>query len=111
MTKFTMKRFPDCDPDNPDWPGVFSVDAKTYGIGAFCYDTDDRDLPYILFRHPNKDGKVEVGSLPLEGKGWTFDGDRDKPNISPSILYRIQLDGQWVEIFHGFIRNGVLEVL
>ena len=116
MQRIVMKRFPDRDPGRPGVQGVYIHEAKQYGAGAFCYDVDGYGTPYLLFRYPGKadadaDEEIAVGSVPLEGKGWTFDGNEDAPTISPSILYRTLYEGEWIEKFHGFIRNGYLEVL
>ena len=53
-------------------------------------------------------GQHEPGNRPL----WTFNGDADKPTLSPSIL------GQWTEgearapvVCHSFVRDGKIEFL
>lgn len=52
-------------------------------------------------------GCKAVGGVRLEGDGaWQWDGNREKPTISPSVLlYGGLSDGHW----HGWLRNGVWE--
>lgn len=41
---------------------------------------------------------------------WTFDGNLERPTLSPSILTRYPI-GEKTEICHSFLRNGVFEFL
>lgn len=126
----TMRRFD--DDEQPERQGAFTFEAKDYGIGAFSWNIDGNGVRWILFRHPNKvytnsEGKYEtIGSVPVnvpaellklyrgaDQRGWTWDGDEDKPTISPSILFKT-IHGEsteWQETFHGWIKAGILEVL
>ena len=116
VERIERKRFPDRDPDEPKRQGIYMPEAKEYGVGAFSFNVRGYGVPYLLFRYPNKcdpnDEQVAAGSVPIGGiKGWVFDGNRDVPTVSPSILYTTWIDGEWVEKFHGRINGGYLEVL
>ena len=127
-TNYPMKRFPDLVDGKK---GVFSPEAKEYGVGAFSWiDNDGDGLLYIVFRHPNKVWRntsgemIGIGSIPVNDGRWNWDGNRDVPTLNPSILFKTSVpdhmkeevrhltdnDG-WTETFHGFIKKGVLEVL
>ena len=112
-----MQRFPDRVDDND---GVFSPEAKEYGIGAFSWiDNDGDGLLYIAFRYPDKvytnsaGEQIGVGSIPVNDGRWTWDGNRDKPTINPSIAFTTMRgeSTEWEETFHGFIHDGILKVL
>jgi len=46
----------------------------------------------------------------LTGPKWTFNGDKEKPTVSPSLLVRYPTaDG--MKICHSFIRDGRIEYL
>ena len=81
-------------------------------IGDYIFN-EERDYIYIVL--PNKDGKFATDS---EGRAvldpirisrspssnprvWTWNGNEDKPSLSPSIDWR----GHW----HGYLTNGELK--
>lgn len=42
------------------------------------------------------------------GAGWDWDGDWEKPTLSPSILSSFDKDNQRVVLWHGYVRGGVV---
>ena len=47
-------------------------------------------------------------------RGWTWNGDVDRPTISPSILTRttMRIDGKTTDVIcHSFVRDGQVEFL
>ena len=60
-------------------------------------------------------GCGEIKSLPLGGpEGWTFNGDLDRPTLSPSVLVEaaVTTDGKVLQPrCHSFIRDGRIEFL
>lgn len=116
MQEYPMKRFPD---QTDEWWGIHSDEAKDYGFGAFCWHEDEGVLS-IEFRHPHKlreddgDNTGLFSRIPVTGeRAWNWNGDRDKPTLTPSILQRAYWKGseELQEVWHGFITNGVLQVL
>ena len=60
---------------------------------------------YITIRYG--DDVMNVVTIPISGpKKWDWDGNKDAPTLSPSILIRGK-DGQ-PDLWHGFLRNGKL---
>jgi hypothetical protein len=79
-----------------------------HGRGAFYWDEQDGNVIGICMLLP--DGGY--CRLPLDGsRGWRWDGNREKPTITPSILQsaRDGETGQDIELWHGFMRVGRLE--
>ena len=79
--------------------------------GDFCISKNEDMLHLIYsFKQPvsNEDAQ-DIVSLPIRRVGildsrptvWEWNGDLDKPTLSPSIL----VHDRW----HGFLRNGKLE--
>lgn len=92
-----MVRFPDCS------------DADVIGgaPGAFCWMVPGParvgTYRHLCMRLPGG----SVGVVPVEGPhAWIWDGDEDRPTLSPSVLQR---DHDGVELWHGFIRAGRME--
>ena len=78
----------------------------------FIWERENEVL--VICRVPaNRDeGGYPVDSLRVSGDfpgspTWTWNGDREKPNLDPSILI-YGPDGQTV-IWHGYLRNGYWE--
>jgi hypothetical protein len=46
---------------------------------------------------------------PATGARWTWNGDAEKPTVSPSILCFTEADGVRRTLCHYFIRNGNIE--
>jgi Family of unknown function (DUF6527) len=65
--------------------------------GAFFIDEDGAKLTFIC-----PCGKCYI-TLPLNGGGWTWDGNREYPTISPSIRRMDRC--HW----HGYLKAGVWE--
>jgi hypothetical protein len=40
---------------------------------------------------------------------WNWNGDTEKPTLSPSVLHYYELDGQRVTTCHYFIREGKIQ--
>jgi hypothetical protein len=48
--------------------------------------------------------------LPINvSHGWQWDGNRESPTLSPSIL--VESVPNWNDGWHGFLRNGKLETV
>ena len=117
MQEYPMKRFSDLVDGKG---GIFWPEGKEYGIGAFCWGDNDHDgITYFTFFRPDKvwhnsgGDPIGVSTIPVNTGKWTWDGNRDMPTISPSILNKTAVGGvdDWVETFHGFVTAGVLQVL
>ena len=116
MTEYPMKRFPDLVEGKR---GLFEPEGKEYGIGAFSWYVGDDGVRYLTFFRPDKvwkryDGEsIGPSTIPVNTGKWTWDGNEEKPTISPSILNKTIPPGHddWVETFHGFVKGGVLQVL
>jgi len=83
-----------------------SIDCRRVEMGAilkpgdFCYDDDRR---HIFLWLPGTGGPdaISISRQPAAGvRIWTWDGNEDKPTLTPSIL----APGQW----HGWLRGGRL---
>ncbi|MGL5879184.1 MAG: DUF6527 family protein [Xenococcaceae cyanobacterium] len=60
------------------------------------YKTNPSDIIGYLFCCPGCGMHHEVTIAPnknVKGASWTFNGDKDKPTFSPSILCRIEYQG------------------
>lgn len=87
---------------------VLEADGKE-GDWAFCDRKGMKD-GYIAMRVPNGHTKGELIILPVNipdvsGKCWGWDGNRDAPTLTPSIRVG---GGKSPEIWHGFLRAGVM---
>jgi len=89
-----MRRLPNDDPNGVSeaelrTPGTFYWGDPEYKDRLFftCPNRRSCNIPIAPNRNPN-------------GSSWQWDGDRDKPTISPSI----DCKGCW----HGHIKNGVM---
>lgn len=71
------------------------------GDGYFVGDPPGR----LSFLCPCGCGMLAGISLkPAIEQGWTWNGDRDKPDCNPSVFINPQ-SNHW----HGYLRNGVFE--
>lgn len=64
---------------------------------------------YVSFKCP---GCKDSHTIPIEGmNAWTFNGNYEKPTLTPSILAR-QYEGERVKsICHSFVTNGIIQFL
>lgn len=63
------------------------------------------DETYVTIRYG--DDVMGVVTIPVVGNNaWTWDGNREKPTLSPSILIRGK-PGE-PDLWHGFLRDGKL---
>jgi len=71
--------------------------------GDWCFINEDT---YIAIRYG--EDIISTVVLPITGNsGWKWNGNRDSPTLSPSILVYGKPD--WNEGWHGWLRNGILE--
>ena len=110
--------------------GEGDAEAHAYGPGAFCwfYAEGVRYIAFLTTDQYYKSDKYVSEHVPVEpvefGPHWKWDGNEDSPNLNPSILCKTKMpvkgpDGkvdydrpwEWQEKFHGWIRNGHLEML
>jgi len=79
-------------------------DAAPAGAVKF-YDADGQSPFGFHFQCPC--GCRSVGGVRVAGSGaWQWNGSRDKPTVSPSVLlYEADQRPHW----HGYLRNGVWE--
>lgn len=89
---------------------AFEIDGRGYeaimgaGPGAFYFD-DDFEL--ICIHLPGG----HYCAIPLDGsRGWRWDGNKEKPTITPSILQSLTWgpDKVYIELWHGFMTYGRL---
>lgn len=79
-------------------------EARAHGPGAFFFDKDDKHILMVL------PGDTELVAIPIDGsRGWRWDGNREKPSVTPSILAYERQPGPLVERWHGYMRAGRLE--
>ena len=70
--------------------------------GDFYFHHDET---YITIRYG--DEVMEVVTIPLKGSAaWQWNGNKDNPTLSPSILIRGNHGAP--DIWHGFLRDGKL---
>ena len=77
--------------------GMHDLDENGHR-GDWCFENDDK---YIVIKY----GETwdDMIAVPITGeKSWTWNGDKEKPTLSPSI--RVKKENGW----HGFLENGVL---
>jgi hypothetical protein len=78
-------------------------DACDLEPGDFYFETDDRGQRMFVFCLPNASG-CRIPLRPLvdqkinRGHSWEWDGNEDKPTLTPSV----NAEGCW----HGFVREG-----
>lgn len=88
-----------------------SVDAKlvsgleegeAHGPGAYWFDDNPLSIHGIL---PGGHG---FGCMLDGSRGWTWDGNRESPTLTPSILTSITWgpERQYIELWHGYLTNG-----
>lgn len=81
-------------------------------------DTNDRVIPFVddqgpslLMYMPGYNDYVMISvNCPKTNPGWYWNGDKEKPTFSPSILTRTYR-GDEEKRNHVFVRNGVIEFL
>jgi hypothetical protein len=96
MANIPMKRLPDDTyPDvATDAPGTFAWNVSLGGARRIVYVCPRGSLcsvPILPARNGN-------------GAGWTWDGNEDRPTLTPSI--NCQPDREGGSCWHGFITNG-----
>jgi len=73
-----------------------------YGAGAFWFQENPLTIEGVL------PGGTHF-SLPLDGsRGWQWDGNKEKPTITPSIATSITWgeERERIELWHGFLTAG-----
>lgn len=94
--------------------GMEDDEAQKYGPGAFCWDGAPDGNLYLWFLTPRQfymSDKYVPESVPVTGpQAWQWDGSKDNPNIHPSIQTGYTHNGEFHETFHGYVRDGVLEI-
>lgn len=98
----------DCQPgdaeyyDVNDGPQTSNYTGKIVDGVAVVADTTPRKLGGIMFRCP---GCNRLGSISFVPPcKWEWDGNREKPTCTPSILHDKDKCG-----WHGFLTKGVFE--
>ena len=72
--------------------------------GDFCWLSSNKDSTPQLFIHlPNGAGARILPCGP--GSAWTWNGDRERPTLTPSIR---PLDNDSNELWHGYLTDGEL---
>lgn len=78
-------------------------DGPAMQVGDFFFEVEEDGNEYLVFVTPKK---LRL-PLPITGpRAWQFDGNRDKPTITPSIWSDKGSHYDW----HGFITNGELVI-
>lgn len=91
---------------------VFTIDqwdeAEAHGPGAVIIEEEDENPGKVKALIVIVPGETSMRAIPVDGsRGWTFDGNREKPTLTPSILAKkIKHDGQWFESWHGYLTAG-----
>lgn len=103
ITIFNEPTLAEADRMDADGNGV--IWRKDLKPGASCWLRDHvRQLPAVLvFVCPCGCGAtVHIPVKPFDPMGWTWDGNLERPTLSPSIQRTTGC--RW----HGWLRNGVL---
>lgn len=80
--------------------------------GAFCFIYEDEpEMHALVCRLPGAGG---YAVMPIGGSDhpcWSWDGNREKPTLTPSILLQTSDPdtGAVFELWHGYMRAGRLE--
>ena len=95
---YEMKRLPDL------YDGDSSI-IKTNNIGDFYWDLRDGHRALVIAVPWPSNQRPIWSSWSIDykndsGDQWSWNGDENKPTLSPSI--------NWVSVFHGWIEDGVL---
>ena len=86
-----------------------------FNSGDFTFGNSAEDVTdpakWLRFGCPRGRGECLVAIRPqtfLNGAGWTWDGNREAPTLSPSIHCLAEKDGQKLAGcgWHGWLRNG-----
>lgn len=51
------------------------------------------------------------GTFHQVDRGWTFNGDFERPTLSPSILARWESEGRSTKVCHSFVVDGQIQFL
>lgn len=97
-------------------PEVNRESCDCFAVGSSS-EAAHAERPGAFYIDPNgmaiwiKTPDMRAVRLPLDGsRGWRWDGNREKPTITPSILnFDQEADGTRHELWHGFLRAGRLE--
>ena len=94
------------DFDQPDIkkPGDWTIVDDGAGVTFWIYLTDSDPQGNTLF------ARVPVTTEQKTEIRWHWNGDKEKPTISPSIYIRTKSDpnGNWIDLWHGWLRDGKL---
>lgn len=105
-----MTTFAECDAT------FISHRADSKIAGSFTYSDEDGDgkPSYMFYSCPC--GCGSIGALQLHGPHaakakdehpyWEWDGNREKPTLTPSIRHSTYVNGVNVEHWHGYLRSG-----
>ena len=72
-------------------------------VGSYCMRDEGKALLLVT--------PGGLSRLPINGSesvSWQYSNNDGKITLNPSIAVSIQLDGQRVELFHGWVRDGML---
>ena len=70
----------------------------------------------LLFRCPGCDAVHQIRHSPAGGRGWSWNGDADRPTFSPSVLVTYNgadagIDGAPPATCHSFVTDGRIQFL
>ena len=66
---------------------------------------------YFEFHCPGCKTEHYISTSPEFGAVWQFNGDLDKPTVSPSLLWNAGGGNPTTPICHSFIRDGKIQFL
>ena len=72
-------------------------------LGAYCFRDDNK---YILIYTPGGLSRLNIGED--KRPRWNMSVNNDRITLNPSILVSTSISGKPVELFHGWVRNGML---
>ncbi|MEY9375964.1 DUF6527 family protein [Rhizobium leguminosarum] len=81
-----------------------SEEAFEHGEGAFWFEDGDAVFFVLL---PG----MHLARCPIDGsRAWVWDGNREKPTLTPSILTSMTCgpEREYIELWHGFMTAGRL---
>ena len=80
--------------------GSVSTDEHPLGEPYLVYRTPDHDMIYTAYVTTDQAKQDKSGT---SGTYWWWNGDRDKPTLTPSIGVPAVPPYKW----HGFLENGI----
>lgn len=81
-------------------------------VRTLTHAYDGEEVDYLMLWCPGCEDLHQITTRRTDGAGvWTWDGNREQPTISPSILVNQGKAHPGKEICHSFVQNGQWQFL